>query len=1171
MRRVFCFGLCVLALGPLALPLRAQSVQTDQSAADTPSTSDSSSGSAAPSGAGSDSASSAESAAASPDSASTDSSDLVQKTVALDIATASFYELADWLASLGLPVTGNAAEMRAALYKAYGVSAPKINTNGRTITIEKAGSAEYFKVDSDSDSLMRITGGVVLTFRDENKSETHRLEAAEVIYDKAHNSVSAVGHVKYRRERSGTVEEFSGETITVNLDDWTGVFLDGKMRTTTGTSSSSSSSSSSASSSSSSSSSSGSETFYFSADTILKRSGDVIILENGIITSCSAEHPHYSIRAKKIWLLGGSEWAIADAVLSIGEVPILWLPFFFYPGQEIIFHPVFGYRARVGTFVQTTTYLIGQKKASTQTGIMSIGSSSDGPKEVHGLFLRDAAAGKTAETTKTLKLLADIYANLGFFMGLDGSASELGPFTDLSLESGIARSRSVFYLSSSYSPYSSAGAYQSVWNDSDFLGIELPLRFGFDFSTGLKLGPVNITAAFPIYSDPYFKKDFRWRSEDQNLLSSLSSSSSSTATSEPSTITTLTQKLNLAFSLSPKFSPWLSSISVSKLTSSLTWQTLATTASKLGEGTTLYNVDPRRYFFYPDVFRPLDVSFSLSGGNSSSDSGKTDKDAAAKSGDLDLRSPWEDEQSDTGRTDSPASALNAENGGFRLPARAPGLSSPDSSSSSGLKLSWSISPSGYIEDRLKSSGWTLPSDITFEDPLYLLYSYSVSGAFKASYASSNNAFSAGLGLSLLSQARLRDSTTDSGYSSRVLAYDLSDAQYRQDKISSSLSAAVKPLTGSWMFGDSSLSYNLEYIMYNYLYSSYKSNSSGSYDYTYDWRIFDWDTNSVTAHTATAMLAVKTGQKTQSFGLTMSLPPTTEAYTPAITLNAGKGDFSLTATAKQRYYRSSSSNFLDFSEFSADAATGSLSIGLPYGLTLSDSIAYDTDNQYWTSNVAKLTWGPLSMTLNAARSYYYTYENGSGWTASSNKEFQLTNFQTALTQSLSAPKNWPFTSTVKGSLSLTQSFLEFSDSILAFNLSFSFKMTDFLEITFSSSSQNSAAWRYCPWLFSGASLITGSADDFFKNPVTDILEGFYFWDDDARRDSLFKLKSLSFKIQHYMHDWNLSFEIAASPSLDTTTTPYTYVVDPTFTLLLSWNDLSQIKASVVKSSDGYTFN
>ena len=365
--------------------------------------------------------------------AAADQDELVQKTLGLDIATASFYELVDWAASLGLPTAGSAADLREALYKHYAVEAPALKSGGRSISIERAESAEYFKIEENDDSLLRITGGVVLSVRDEAKSESHRLEAEEILYDKAHNAVSAVGRVHYRREKSDSVEEFSGETMTVDLDDWSGVFLDGKMRTTSAASSSASTASSAAAAASAANAATGQRGYYFSADTMLKRSGDVIILEDGIVTSCDAEHPHYSIRAKKIWLLGGNEWAISDAVLSLGEVPVLWLPFFFYPGDEIVFHPVFGYRSRVGRFVQTTTYLIGQKAASTSTGILSMGGgSTSGPKKVHGLFLRPSdEAGAKIDTSSSLKVLADIYSNLGGFVGLDGSFDKLGPLHEL--------------------------------------------------------------------------------------------------------------------------------------------------------------------------------------------------------------------------------------------------------------------------------------------------------------------------------------------------------------------------------------------------------------------------------------------------------------------------------------------------------------------------------------------------------------------------------------------------------------------------------------------------------------------------------------------------------------------------------------------------------------------
>jgi hypothetical protein len=1086
--------------------------------------------------------------------------ELVQKTLGLDISTASFYELADWASSLGLSATGSAADLRAELYKHFGVEAPALKAGGRTVSIERADSAEYFKIEQNDASLLRITGGVVLTIRDEAKSELHRLEAEEILYDKTRNAVSAVGRVRYQRQKSGGVEEFSGETITVDLDDWSGVFLDGKMRSTSEASSGASAASTAAGAAA------GQRGFYFSADTMLKRSGDILILEDGIVTSCDAEHPHYSIRAKKVWLLGNNEWAISDAVLSLGEIPVLWLPFFFYPGDEIVFHPVFGYRSRVGRFVQTTTYLIGQKPAKEGTGILSLGGGSSGPKKIHGLFLRPTdESGAKVDTSSSLKLLADVYSNLGAFVGLDGGFSKLGPLTSLSLKSGLGLSRSLFYESTGYySPLDVASDYQSVWNTSSFLGQTIPFRFGLDFSTGLKLGPVSATIALPLFSDPYFEKDFRWRSENMDWLS-LSSSTSSSDSTEPSERSSYLQKLGFSFSLKPSFlSPWLSSIDVSTLASSLSWQTKYNTLLYNTEGSSLFSVDPQRYFFYPDLLRPLDLSMTLRGSLVPGKEGKAPLptgDSKKGEGGLELRPP-EDDASE-GKPEEKGAAADAAD--FRLASRAPSPGASSAHPDGSLSIDWSLSPTAYIEDRYKSDNWYSSSQVDFRDLLYQLYSYSISGSLKSSYSLPGGAASVSCGLTLLSQDRSRISTDDSSYASRIAAYKLADAQYRQTKLSSSLVASARPFASSPLFGPSSLSYDLESILYNYSYSSY-TQTGDSYSYNYNEWYLGWNSDSITTHSASGTLGLKTGDNTQSLGLTMSLPPTTEAYTPALSLQAGaKDSLYASASVRQRYYRASG-----VADFSSDPLSGSLSLTLLKGLTVTDSLAYDSDNEYFTSNVSTLAWGPLSTTLTAARSYSYTYASGSGWSASSDKSFLVTNLAAACNVSWTAPKDWASGSMAKAALSYSQSFLEFSDSILAFNLSLTFKVNDFLDLSFSSLSQNSSAWRYCPWLFASSDTAGMNLSDFYISPLEDIAESFYFWDTSARKRSLFKLKSLSVKLSHDLHDWDMSFQLSASPSLDTSSTPYKYVIDPTFTFLLSWRDLPEIKSSVVKDSSGYTF-
>ena len=60
------------------------------------------------------------------------------------------------------------------------------------------------------------------------------------------------------------------------------------------------------------------------------------------------------------------------------------------------------------------------------------------------------------------------------------------------------------------------------------------------------------------------------------------------------------------------------------------------------------------------------------------------------------------------------------------------------------------------------------------------------------------------------------------------------------------------------------------------------------------------------------------------------------------------------------------------------------------------------------------------------------------------------------------------------------------------------------------------------------------------------------------------------LSHDLHDWTLSFSLTSTPSLDTSAVPYKYVLESEFSILLAWKDVSQMKATLSKDSDGYSF-
>ncbi|MCX7029750.1 MAG: LPS-assembly protein LptD, partial [Spirochaetes bacterium] len=270
--------------------------------------------------------------------------DLVAGTLAKDIETASFYELIAWCRSLGLAESGSRRELQERLRNHYGLpAAGEPAAPGRTVTVRSARSAEYFTVEQADETYLVLSGDVVVELRDAEAGATHTIRAGRLIFNQARRTLSAGGGVEYTLEEGGRTETFEGRSLSLDLDTWEAAFTDGRTSKTQ---------------------SRGDRelTFTFEGTSITRLAGDQVVLEEGEFTSCDLVDPHWAVRARKVWILAAGEWALRDAVLTVGRVPVLWMPFFFYPGDRLVFNPSFGFRQREGAFVQTTTYLIGRRK-----------------------------------------------------------------------------------------------------------------------------------------------------------------------------------------------------------------------------------------------------------------------------------------------------------------------------------------------------------------------------------------------------------------------------------------------------------------------------------------------------------------------------------------------------------------------------------------------------------------------------------------------------------------------------------------------------------------------------------------------------------------------------------------------------------------------------------------
>ncbi len=1160
-------------------------------------------------------------------------SSLEKKALPLEIAVASYYDLVAMTKKLGLPQTGTAGQLRERLYAWYGIQAPVKEGGNPVVVIEKADKASLFRIEGMDGPLVKISGGVRLSVQ-ESDGTTHRISARSITYDRDRNAISASGGVRYERESGSSVEVFTGSTVVADLDDWAGVFVDGSFSMPGSASRSSTGSSATTSSSTASSTvqsllgtfGSSSSGLTVAADRIIKRTGDVILVQNAEMTSCDDEEPHYVIRAGKAWLLGAGDWAVADASLFIGGLPVLWLPFFYYPSEEIVFHPVIGSRTREGRYIQTTTWLIGEKSVSSSAGsFLSIGlDQSKTSRSVEGVFFRTRSAdaergagsastsvpsttakagtGQTASKAgKTfLKLLLDAYSNLGIYSGLEGSFPDRTGKNSLSFTAGLGLSRSLFYTSNgTYSPFSAASDWQSVWNTTDLGFATLPFRFGAELKSTffLPIGKTGLTGtvSIPAFSDPYFEQDFRGRAEDMEWLKLFSSTTTDSA--RPSKRSSLVQKIELTGALLSQ-SPGtglLSGIDLSKLGMSATWYTKTASYSPALTGTaaSLEAVNPQRSFFYPDTLRFFDFSTTLKGNlitfpatagrSGSADTGNSSDFRTPSQGDGNAASSGQPKDTENrtsagpeASTENPTakspdaetkttteSSSSASSLDFRVPGLAGTTKTSTSASSSGKPFSfsadWNFTPTAFFEDRFLSDSWGNVSDIDYS-LYYSLLSLSMTGGVDAKAGLFDDLATVTAGIGVLGQYRLRPYFNDTrSDTSTINSLILSDYQYQLMKITSNFKTSLMPLKDNWLWGLSSIAYSISSNLYAYTYSG-MSDSGLTGTALYDSTFASWDRDSITAHNASVTFAIRPAGLTQQLSLTANLPPLDETYTLKLDLDAGLAKFNLQGQATK---------VLPATVYSLNPLTAGITLGSGAWPRLSSTLVYNIQGETPDSFTTSLSWKAFTSSLVYKYSSGYVISSAHTWVSDGTQSFRAESFTAGLNPSFSSKQGAKNPWSVSLNAGLTQNLVRFSESKLQVGLSSKISLGKNFSLSFSGTSQNTAAWRYYTFLFQPS----GGFDpaDYSRNIFSDVIDSLTVWDSTALKRSLMKLSTLSVSMQQNLHDWDLGATVSAAPLLvePTGAKPY-YTLEISLSILVKWHDIPGISTTITKDSSGLSY-
>ncbi|MBQ5471828.1 MAG: LPS-assembly protein LptD [Treponema sp.] len=1071
------------------------------------------------------------------------------------------------------------------------------------ITIENAKTSQYSKAkDKDTDVII-LSGDVKISV---SKGSTKNVISADVIrYDRASEMMYAEGNVTLEQTGSTSGSQtVTASSLMFNTATLEGVFDDGRVVQTKSDALNLPSGS----------------TLVVASDIFGRSESNTIAFKDGVLTFCGDGDPHWKIRASRIWLLPGGEFAFFNAFLFVGIVPVFYLPAFYYPKDELIFNPVFGYEKRKGYYIQTTAYLYGRKPLSTSTSSSS--SDADGTEKLKALFnfikpstlkeqVREGLVYHNldedfkGDTSNYLKVMGDYYTNLGVLVGVDGVFKPKKVFNNLEFNFKAGISNTVFYDSNgNYLPYTSTG--EKVLDSSNLLGFKLPFRYSGNLKFSINK-PFTFSLSLPVYSDPFFTNDFaKDREESMDWISFLTSQASDDDTTSTSEVSSFTWQSSLSYTvpLPSVIKPYLNTASLS-MNSSLGFSTKSVSSENLVKDS-LSSTDlskwrtytPERKFYYPSQITPVTLSATISG--TLLDYSSTKKKAATKNpvpsfvsslempGEL-LTAKQKEEraknqqaagteasESQTSEELTPGTQMaDSQQEKEILPKEAfPSMATVTSSLQSieGLTASikYSIKPNFTTQLAYSSDKLEKPEDFEWKNLKSSMYTFKLPVTLdnSLSYGGSFFSISSNFAYNPIFQAHPFISTdTNIGGYTETSAKTLVKTDYAAQKqdLTNTNSVSFKPFTNISFIKNTGITYRntIKFVRTEFLGDEF--DSTGTPSWIYHGPDFT-DSNSVTTHALDFIFSSNQYENkfSQTLTLTTTLKPQAEQYYANLKLVFPY----VTAGVETGFKKSSTA---DDAVWVKQPIKQSCSISLfNNSLKLTESYNYNMEDSHHDSFKASLSWKNLSLSYTMSYTYGYdmSYNSTTGepeeWVQRSEKEFLPYNFSFTYNSGTKTLYTWKnrismglgFNSNITADMLLpTSSYFTFSPSI-------SFKIQDFLTFSFSSTSKNSVIYRY----FGNKVGIPGETNVF-----VDLFNSFRFDNEELRKASGFKLKSLNFNLTHELHDWDFTTTFKIEPRLVTENSSKYYDFSPYLTIAITWRPMSSMKAEIIDKYGEWSLN
>lgn len=1031
-----------------------------------------------------------------------------------------------------------------------------------TITIENALKSSNQK-DKDNEDIILFEGDVKISVEKDGTKIV--ISADSISYNRSREMIYAEGNIKLEQtDKSGAVSNISATSVLLNTSSLEGIFDEGRIVQAETNSLNLPSGS----------------TLVVASDVFARNNSGTIAFKKGELTFCNDENPHWKIKASRIWLLPGNEFAFFNAVVYVGNIPLLYLPAFYYPKDELVFNPVFSYKNRQGLSIQTTTYLKGRKPLEDKKSSLSaqeddisqyfnfIKPSKLMDQELQGIILHNLDTPYKGDTSNYLKLIADWYSNLGIGIGLSGAYNSGKVFKNLQGEILLGFGNVIFPTNSPnvYLPFGNSG--KKYYEKSEFMGLDFPFRYKLNLGFQIN-NPFNLSLNFPIYSDPFINYDYGDRSENMDWISYLLNNpfvDISDLTEDEklsnSEIDTFSWDLSgdYSFKIPNKLKPFINSASISSFDSSINFQSkIVESPNDLTTTDNYHLYTSRRKFFFPSQITPLKISTKISGTLLSIGT-KEKKAYETIKYPIDLIIPSEIRTDDNSDEKSKEEELKKEVTFYDFEKKAlPDLFFNRVSSevynpnllfnlnysfSTDFVSQLSYSPKGIATgadfkwDRLQSSYIKVKAPLVISDSI----------SFKNSFIKMDNSFS--FIPEYQSHPYLSDDINFGGYTqtekNSILKSDYSSTSF---ELVNTNKLVFKPFTYIPMFNDSSITYNTSIKLLRTKFIGDADNP--------EWDILTVDSDdedSITNHSLAVNLCAKEldGNFSQTLTYSSSLPP--QVVKHYLTLKLVFPHVSLSNEIGIKHNNSIEKKWIN------EPYRQSLSISFfDNKLKFTESFNYDMDNNNPDSLKLALSYSGLQLAYTMKYTNTYDFDSDSGWIKQAEQKFLPHTASIAYNLSNANYTGWKNRISIAPSLStsLVIDFIRPTNSYFIFTPGIKFRINNFIDFTFSATSRNDVLYRYVQSSLGYPGRIPGE-----ENIFTDLVNSFRFDDVNLRKGSGFKLKSLNFTFTHDLHDWDLKSEFKLEPRLVNSTDGKKYYdFNPYFTISVVWRPMQSMKTEI----------